>query len=57
MATTPLSARRELLERHSPAVRCRHVELSRRRAINHQPQGPDGGKPYLKSDPENCHSF
>jgi transposase len=31
--------------------------LSRRRVINHQPQGPDGGKPYLNSGPENCHSF
>jgi hypothetical protein len=26
--------------------------LSRRRVINHQPQGPDGGKPYLKSGPD-----
>jgi hypothetical protein len=23
--------------------------LSRRKAVNHQPQGPDGSKPYLKS--------
>ena len=30
---------------------------SRRRVINRQPQGPDGGKPYLKSGPENCYSF
>jgi transposase InsO family protein len=41
-------ARREKLKRDT---------LSRRRAINQQPQGPDGGKPYLKSDTENCHSF
>jgi hypothetical protein len=41
-------ARREKLKRDT---------LSRRRAINQQPQGPDGGKPYLKSDSENCHSF
>lgn len=31
--------------------------LSRRRVVNRQPQGPDGAKPYLKSGPENCHSF
>jgi transposase InsO family protein len=31
--------------------------LFRRRVLNHQPQGPDGGKPYLNSGPENCHSF
>ncbi|MGZ8429114.1 MAG: hypothetical protein ACXW4N_07235 [Candidatus Deferrimicrobiaceae bacterium] len=31
--------------------------LSRRRVINHQPQGPDGAKPYLHSGPGNCHSF
>ena len=31
-------ARREKLKRDT---------LSRRRAINQQPQGPDGGKPYL----------
>jgi len=41
-------ARREKLKRDT---------LSRRRVINHQPQGPDGEKPYLKSGPENCHSF
>lgn len=41
-------ARREKLKRDT---------LSRRRVINHQPQGPDGGKPYLKSGPDNCHSF
>jgi len=41
-------ARREKLKRDT---------LSRRRVINHQPQGPDGGKPYLNSGPENCHSF
>ena len=43
----PILARREKLKRDT---------LSRRRAINHQPQGPDGAKPYLKSGPENCHS-
>jgi RNA-directed DNA polymerase len=31
--------------------------LFRRRVINHQPQGPDGGKPYFNSGLENCHSF
>ena len=41
-------ARREKLKRDT---------LSRRRVINHQPQGPDGGIPYLKSGPENCHSY
>lgn len=41
-------ARREKLKRDT---------LSRRRVVNHQPQGPDGGKPYLNSGPENCHSF
>jgi len=41
-------ARREKLKRDT---------LSRRRVINHQPQRPDGAKPYLKSGPENCHSF
>jgi len=41
-------ARREKLKRDT---------LSRRRVINHQPQGPDGEKPYLNSGPENCHSF
>lgn len=41
-------ARREKLKRDT---------LSRRRVVNHQPQGPDGAKPYLKSGPENCHSF
>jgi putative transposase len=40
--------RREKLKRET---------LSRRRVINHQPLGPDGGKPYLKSGPESCHSF
>jgi hypothetical protein len=30
--------------------------LSRRKAINNQPQGPDGDKPYLNSDSGNCHS-
>jgi len=24
---------------------------------HHQPQGPDGGKPYLNSGPENRHSL
>ena len=41
-------ARREKLKRDT---------LSRRRVINHQPQGPDGGKPYLNSGPDNCHSL
>jgi len=41
-------ARREKLKRDT---------LSRRRVINHQPQGPDGRKPYRISGPENCHSF
>jgi len=41
-------ARREKLKRDT---------LSRRRVVNHQPQGPDGAKPYLKSGPENFHSF
>jgi hypothetical protein len=31
--------------------------LFRRRVINHQPQGPDGAKPYLMPDPDNCHSL
>ena len=31
--------------------------LSRRRAINHQPQGPDGAKPYLMPESDNCHSL
>jgi len=30
--------------------------LSRRTAINNQSQWPDGDKPYLNSDPGNCHS-
>ena len=41
-------ARREKLKRDT---------LSRRRVINHQPQGPDGRKPYRISGSENCHSF
>jgi transposase InsO family protein len=41
-------ARREKLKRDT---------LSRSRVINHQPQGSDGAKPYLKSGPDNCHSF
>ena len=41
-------ARREKLKRDT---------LSRRREINHQPQGPDGAKPYLNAGPENCHFF
>ena len=41
-------ARREKLKRDT---------LSRRRVVNRQPQGPDRGKPYLNSGPENCHSF
>ena len=41
-------ARREKLKRDTQ---------SRRRLVNHQPQGPDGSKPYLKSGPESYHSF
>ena len=41
-------ARREKLKRDTQ---------SRRRVVNHQPQGLGGGKPYLKSGPDNCHSF
>jgi len=43
-----IPARREKLKRDT---------LSRRRAINHQPQGPDGGKPYFISGRENRHSL
>lgn len=31
--------------------------LSRRWVINHQPQGPDGTKPYFLPDPDICHSL
>ena len=37
--------------------RLKRDTLPRHRVINHQPQGPDGGKPYLNAGPENCHSF
>jgi len=31
--------------------------LSWRRVVNSKPQGPDGAKPYLMPDPDNCHSL
>ena len=31
--------------------------FERRRAVNTRPQRPDGAKPYLNSDPDNCHSL
>jgi len=37
--------------------RLKQKTLSRRRVVNLQPQGPDGPKPYLNSDPDSCHSF
>jgi len=47
--------RRESILAHR--AKLKDETLSRRKAINHQPQGPDGAKPYLNSGPENFHSF
>jgi hypothetical protein len=38
--------RESILERRA---KLKAETLSRRRTLNHQPQGPDGSKPYLKS--------
>jgi hypothetical protein len=38
-------------------AKLKEKSLSRRKAINNQSQGPDGDKPYLNSDPGNCHSL
>jgi transposase len=38
--------RESILERRA---KLKAETLSRRRSVNHQPQGPDGSKPYLKS--------
>jgi putative transposase len=40
--------RESILERRA---KLKAETLSRRRAINHQPEGPDGPKPYLKLNP------
>jgi putative transposase len=40
--------RESILERRA---KLKAETLSRRRAINHQPDGPDGSKPYLKLNP------
>ena len=38
-------------------AKLKEKSLSRRKAINNQSRGPDGDKPYLNSDPGNCHSL
>ena len=36
---------------------CKQRPFERRRAVNTGQQRPDGAKPHLNSDPDNCHSL